>query len=67
MAVENQNTLNLIVIGYGLMYCDCNCCFGMTYQFLISKNGNKYFKKIEWITINSKENTKFKIIADKEP
>ncbi|HTA84522.1 MAG TPA: hypothetical protein VK783_16380 [Bacteroidia bacterium] len=47
VGVDNSATLNLIYTGYG-MYCDCDCCFGLTYYFKILKSPDYFPKKIRY-------------------
>jgi hypothetical protein len=54
--VQNESTINLIIHGYGAMYCDCSCCYGLTYHFSTMKVDS--FDKLEFVTINGNEDTK---------
>lgn len=57
--VKNDSTINLIVHGYGAMYCDCNCCYGLTYHFSTMKVAE--FDKLKYVIINGDEKTKQKL------
>ena len=54
--VKNDTIVNLIIHGYGAMYCDCTCCFGLTYHLTTMEVDE--FHKLKYITINGKEKTK---------
>jgi hypothetical protein len=51
--VPSDSTLNLTYIGYGT-YCDCDCCFGLTYSFTKDSqySGPGLLNKIKWVSIN---------------
>jgi len=55
IAVVNGSTINLIYYGYGT-YCDCDCCFGLTYK--LSKDAiYPDLKKITSVIINGNTKT----------
>lgn len=53
--VDNEDTLNLMFINYG-MYCFCSCSFELTYKFRIM--GFEDLKKIKYLSINGETKTK---------
>ena len=58
ISVVDESILNLIYTGYGT-FCDCDCCFGLNYQFSLIKNAS--FSKIKYIMINGNRKTKTQI------
>lgn len=52
--IVNESTINLIYYGYGT-YCDCDCCFGLTYKF--KKDTDFDSKKIKAVMINGLKQT----------
>lgn len=54
--VKNDTTVNLIIHGYGAMYCDCTCCYGLTYHISTMKVSE--FDKLKFVTINGDDRTK---------
>lgn len=57
ISVENDNTLNLIYLNYG-MYCSCSCPFELKYKIRIMEFDD--LKKIKYLTINGKTKTELK-------
>jgi hypothetical protein len=54
--VKDDTTINLIIHGYGAFYCDCTCCYGLTYHLTTMKVNE--FDKLKYITINGDDKTK---------
>lgn len=54
--IQNDDSINLIILGYGDMYCTCNCCYGLKFHFTTMEFDD--FKKLKFITINGNLNTK---------
>jgi hypothetical protein len=57
--VRDDNTVNLIIHGYGATYCSCQCCFGLTYHLTTFKGIE--FEKLKYIMVNDDEKTKMPI------
>lgn len=55
MQVVDDKTINLITQGYGAFYCDCTCCYGLTFH-IGTMRGIEY-KMLETIMINNDRQT----------
>jgi len=53
---ENDSILNLTYIGYGVN-CSCDCCFGLTYKFNITKGFPKNCNYLKGVELNSDRKT----------
>ena len=56
LEIMERTTINLLIYGYGAMYCDCTCCFGLTFHLNTMEVDE--FHKLKYITINGEERTK---------
>ena len=63
ISIEENNTLNLISLGYGSTYCSCTCCFGLTYLIEIESFTDNH-KDIQYVTVNGLESTKILIVKN---
>lgn len=50
--IVDTNTINIITIGYGGMYCSCDCCYGLSLFFEPLNDVFEDFKKLKYISIN---------------
>jgi len=57
--IVDDSIIDLIYYSYGATYCDCNCCFGMTYN--IEKMNFEDNKKVKYVMINGDRKTIIKL------
>ena len=57
IAVVEDSLINLLYFGYGATHCDCDCCYGLTYNLTTTTGKYSDYGKLKMVMINGDRKT----------